>query len=539
MNNIDQGRFLIINNDFSSYDFLLDYERVEKLSELSSLSLFYSAGSNVNVKKDNSSEYSSIDPLVVHINKTPTELKISSSQLAMGNIYYLDRGNGIEAVSSDPSTLAALFDCTISKNAIFQDVSIGFRLGSLSIFENVYKLNARNYIKICDNKITIHKMTIEPLSFKIAEERLLDTLPKMVAECFSNDYAAELTGGIDSRLVYALGLAGGISPKVNFTIGKALDSDVQIAKLISKLSDTEHFFISDSFDARKLAEDGLKFVALSGFCANAASYSWLPTVYRKLEPKRTGQLSGAGGECAGDFYFTPFDSLISNRFIFETWIKKRLYLTGNKMMNDVGHHQLLHENLTSSLYDILNTKNSQAWRSSLVSLYSEHRVKNWVGPVLNASSGFYNVAAPLLTDDYLCWASAVPNELRKNRQAQLTLIDKINPNLAKIPYGNQLGNRSLLNSKLIVKYRKVYNRVIGLKGKNDLGSTSTIQSLINDETIKNLLPDVMGEYLGIEDKELTKILKNPNIYTSQLGFLVTACWAKERLQSLKLKYKIT
>ncbi|NMR23948.1 hypothetical protein HH219_00050 [Pseudoalteromonas sp. NEC-BIFX-2020_015] len=539
MNNTDQGRFLIINSDCFSYDFLLDYESVEKLSELSNLCLFYSAGSNVNVKEDDLSGYRLIDPLVVHINKTPTELKINSSQLAMGNIYYLDRGNGIEAVSSDPAILAALFDCELSKNAIFQDVSIGFRLGSLSIFENVYKLNARKYIKICNNKITIHEMIIEPLSFDIAEERLLDTLPKMVAECFSNDYAVELTGGIDSRLVYALGLAGGVSPKVNFTIGKELDSDVQIAKLISKLSGSDHFLISDAFDAQKLVEDGSKFVSLSGFCANAASYSWLPTVYRKLESKRTGQLSGAGGECAGDFYFTPFDSFISSRYIFETWVKKRLYLTGNKMMSDVGHHQSLHENLTSSIYDILNTKNSQTWRSSLVSLYSEHRVKNWVGPVLNASSGFYDVAAPLLTDYYLCWANAVPNELRKNRQAQLALINKINPNLAKIPYGSQLGNSSLLNSKLIVKSRKVYNRVIGLRGKSDLGSTSTIRSLINNETIKNSLPDIMNEFLGIENKNLTNILKNPDVYTSQLGFLVTACWAKERLQSLKLKYKKT
>jgi len=529
MDNQIKGSYLLINRN--SIELANRYNKSIKVS--SDFYLHFTSGSNLTVTNDLEDEIIEQSPLSVKINLLTNGVELTLSQLAIGDVYYLERESGIEALSSDPAILAALFDCELSINAIYQDISIGFRLGNLSIYENIFKLNANHSIKVISNKITLieHPRRVEV--FKLAQENLLDTLPKEVARCYSNGYVSELTGGIDSRLVYALGLAGGASPKIDFTIGNQFDNDVIVAELISKQSKSKHIRINNNLMDSQLVEDGYDFVSSSGFSVNAASYSWLPSVYRQLDSVRTGQLTGAGGECASDFYFTPFDRLIKSPYILDEWLKKRLYLSGNKMLKVIPICDELHKNLFNKLKVIVNTSSIDTWRNSMTSLYSEHRVKNWVGPVLNASGNYYNVAAPLLSDTYLTWANSIPFNLRKNRQAQIDLIQKLNPNLANIPYSYQVEKNNLLNNKYINLVNKIYKRTLSFKAADDIGSTSTIKSLVSDIFINNELKVIMKDKLQMKDEDVESILSNPDLYTKQLGFLITACWAKRKANEIK------
>lgn len=534
MDNKVKGSYLLINK--YSVELANRYKKSIKVS--SDFYLYFTPGPNLTVNNYLEGEIIELSPLLVKINILTNGIELTLSQLAIGDVYYLERENGIEALSSEPAILAALFDCELSINAIYQDISIGFRLGNLSIYENIFKLNANHSINAISNKITLveHPRRVEV--FKLAQEKLLDTLPKEVARCYANGYASELTGGIDSRLVYALGLAGGGAPKIDFTIGNQFDNDVIVAELISKLSKSKHIRINNNLMDSQLAEDGYDFVSFSGFSVNAASYSWLPSVYRQLDSVRTGQLTGAGGECACDFYFTPFDRLIKSPYILDEWLKKRLYLSGNKMLKAIPMSDELHKNLFNKLKVIVNTSSIDTWRNSMTSLYSEHRVKNWVGPVLNASDNYYNVSAPLLSDTYLNWANSIPLKLRRNRQAQLGLIKILNPKLAMIPYGFKLGKNVLLNNKHINLLNKIYKRTIGFNKTDDLGSTSTIKKLTSDVVIREELKVIMREYFSVKESNIELIINNPDVYTKQLGYLVTACWAKRKVNEISLSYKI-
>lgn len=534
MNNKKNGDFLLINPSELKITLKKMYNQVIKLDVFS---FFYCEGSNNNIKINSTSDFfDGLTPLAINLSKTSNGFIFSPSKHGVSAVYYIRNANGICAISSQPDVIAALFDCDLSKEALYQDLVMGFRIDNTSIFDNIYKLRVNEYLELENGRLTLKSKSPKPLSYSHATEQLFDILLGFVAKNFDDNYISELTGGIDSRLVYALGLAGGKAPRQNFTIGNDSDPDVQVAQLISQSSNSAHYLLNQDYNADSILKDGYNFAVMSGFSLNAASYSWMPNVYKQLEPYRKGQVTGVGGECAGDFYFTPFDKLISHPYIFDKWMKKRLYSSGNLLVNHVGGHEYQHEKLKSELAGLLNTNNAQAWRSSLVSLYAQHRVTNWVGPVLKASSNYYDVCAPLLTDPYLDWALSVPLDLRKNRQAQLSLVKKLHPKIAEVPYASQLGSNFIRNNKVTRIANKLYKRSLGIKSQDDLGSNSVIKVLIQDKSINHQVSEIMRKYLSMNENHILLILHNPDSYTKQLGFLVTACWAKQRINELKNKY---
>jgi hypothetical protein len=488
----------------------------------------YTSGRNFNFSDSKSQQLVTSPEASVLAYKNEESILFDPGFLGLGPMYYVKKEGIILGVSSEPSLLAALYCCPLNKQAIYQDITIGFRIAENSIFEDVSKILPGMGMVVQDGCISLKQFHFESPTYVLAEEQLLDELPAYVAQSFSEGYISELTGGIDSRLLIALGLSGGGKPNMAFTIGDANSADVLAAKNICHELGVAHKLLGQGFDEVELFNDTIDFLTRSGFTSNAASYGWLPTVYRSLAPFREGQISGAGGECAGDFYFTPLDSIVKTNKVRDLWINYRLLRSGNKFLSLMAENQRndLLSSVKVSVNNHLDSSTYENWCEGLNKLYTHHRVRNWVGPVLNASSHWYDVKAPLLSSLYINWANKVPNKQRKGRASQLALISKLSPSLAGMPYEKDLNSHPIFgNSRFAEISIKVSKRLMQKKTKEDLGTVSVVDELFRLEYYQSKAALLIRDFFGISEEGVSKIFSSPIVFSNELGYIFTALQA--------------
>lgn len=165
-------------------------------------------------------------------------------------------------------------------------------------------------------------------------QKLLNSAATRIAEMMADGCCIELSGGLDSRCNLALGNWKGERPCFAFTLGQENDEDVRIAKLLCDRSGVDHHRIEAEFDFGTLEADTSDYLEAAGYQVNAASYCWMPSLFRALAPMRETQLCGQMASTA--FFYTPFDPLVGSNWVFRKWVDTRLIMSGNKVEKIVG-----------------------------------------------------------------------------------------------------------------------------------------------------------------------------------------------------------
>jgi hypothetical protein len=294
---------------------------------------------------------------------------------------------------------------------------------------------------------------------------LPDAVSEEIANAMLRGAMLELSGGIDSRLILAAGLARGVRPRAAFTIDTGA-ADLETARRIARLVEVPHVEIRVEFPGAtpELIRGMVGMVRGSGFRASATAVGWLPLVFRELEGMRAEQISGAGGESAAGFYWSPLDRL--RRLIgVAGWARTRLLLPGSVA------HRAFDRSITAEFWaESMNELRRQLdprrsmfeWRADLDRLYTDGRLANWAQPVLTASAQHYRVSAPLMSEDYRSWASMLPQSAREGRAAQLRVIRDLAPELAAIPYGSAgMSGKPSRFSRIRRKLFRATSRMLG------------------------------------------------------------------------------
>jgi hypothetical protein len=347
---------------------------------------------------------------------------------------------------------------------------------------------------------------------------------ELVSDKSAGRVAIELTSGVDSRLLLACCAASGVLPHCSFTIGNASDDDVLVAKSLSAALGIEHHRIDLDIDTTQIVEDARAFACGSEWLANASSYSWLPSVFRQLDNIRDSQVTGAGGEIAGDFYSTPLDSLYSCLPI-AVWIRSRLEIPGS----------LARKLFKGNLIDLACNQavkcfpsymsNKSSFRTAQNIFYYEQRVQNWALPVLRASARWYRVIAPYMTKEYKQWAfTAHSHKYLKGRRAQIEVTRRLCPALAVVPYG------TLEHRKYQTMYRKFVGRALVIarlrRLQADMLADRAVQVLLRDVALLQKIEMLCKSLQSNISYELVcKLLNNPRSDPRVLGVLITAALA--------------
>ena len=330
----------------------------------------------------------------------------------------------------------------------------------------------------------------------------------------------ELTAGVDSRLVLAMLLRVGVTPRRAFTIGMDGSDDVRVAKELSRVTGIEHLTIAASVD-NVTAQDAAEFVGHTGWRVNTCSYAWLPSVFRELEPLRNAQITGAGGELAGGFYYSPLDRFIRSLPI-SRWRRYRLEKPGNQARQLIRAPLLraaLHE-ADCHLSELLGCRREPI-HSALDRLYFEERMRNWALPVLDASRQWYHVIAPFFSQAYMDWSTCLVPAQSPLRSGQIELIRQFAPQLLDIPFGSlDASRRPSPSSKLA---RKITRRIMGRRGSGDLLAAQTAELLCRAPEMVDRLSQLAVELKdAMRQDVMEQMMRDPANYPHELGALMTA-----------------
>lgn len=434
--------------------------------------------------------------------------------------YATDTDGTLRALGSDPATIAEAIGAELDRSALVDDLLLGFRPDGRSPYTGILPCGASNPMVYAPTGVTPAPIEAGGID--------LDSLGHRIAEAMNDGACIELTGGVDSRLLLALGLGAGGKPTKSFTIGLESDPDVRVAREIAELLGMEHRAIRVEQDEHRLVEDTTAFVAESGYVCNAAAYGWLPTIFRTLGLWRDAQLSGVGGEIGEGFYYTGFDP------VFQVLNSPRLWLRARAVV-DGGRWSSLFEGgfgdrLAKVARDRPELNESKPWRLRTDDFYTHARIHGWAIPVIRASAAWYQPITPFLSNEYLAWSRSLSAEQRHNRAAQHELIGRTSPELAGIAYAKQL--EAPAGGKLarkLGKAKRLASRVLPRPTAQPEQWASTARSLMRSLDGADSVVDRLRTLGGVRVDRVAEVLRSdPSTAAHAIGALLTMAHAIER-----------
>jgi hypothetical protein len=363
----------------------------------------------------------------------------------------------------------------------------------------------------------------------------LAAVASRVAASFARGAALELSGGVDSRFVLALGLAAGEAPRRALTIDTG-GADAEIAAQIARSLGLEHRVVrfDRDHDAATLLSDAVAFVRASRGRANATACAYFPGVFRQVADFRDEQVGGVGGEVAAGFYHTPLDGLWPS-LPLGLWVRLRLAAPGDSQVRvfEAAPRRALAEASAARLREALHldSTDGESWRARVDRLYREFRLGNWAAATLEASSRWYRVTMPLMSDAYFEWAQGVPASEHRGKSVQRAFVQRVVGERAGCPLGSipyavesdRAGRRSR-GTRLARKFRRAVERFAGRprpapKLACDAASMLAASPRFREAILA--LADWESGALGLSPSGLRQMLELPAQHALELGALAT------------------
>lgn len=365
----------------------------------------------------------------------------------------------------------------------------------------------------------------------VGRDGLLEPVAARVAASFARGAALELSGGVDSRFVLALGLAAGERPRRAITIDTG-GADAGIAVELARRYGIEHRVVrfEEAADARALRSDAVAFVEASGGRANATVSACFPGVFRQVAGFRDEQIGGVGGEVAAGFYHTPIDA-IWPRLPLGLWIRLRLAAPGDGQV-EVFEPRARRELAEASLSRVraalaIERLPELSWRDRVDALYREYRLGNWAAATLQASSSWYRVTMPLMSDAYFEWALGVPAVEHRGKFVQRGFVERVDRSLASVPYAveaDAAGKRAR-GAKLLRKWRRVVERIGRQARPAPKLAQDAAVTLASDAGFRGAILELAAwrsGALGLSSEGLRRMVEDPARHALELGALATA-----------------
>lgn len=430
-------------------------------------------------------------------------------------------------IGSDPLQVAVIARGSVDISTLAQDLRFGFRLGRSTMFEKVFTLLPGEMMELDGDGASI----IDCPSNRTPSQGDVASMVSATGDMLDGDEAFELTGGVDSRLVLALALAAGVRPKLAMTLGPGDSADVLVAGRLAKRLGMRHVVIDPAeLMSRIVPSQAAAFVRESGYAVSITSYGWLPALFERLRDIRGAQVTGTGGECSGGFFDSPFDGIVSLLGMEPQWTHARLSRPGN--LSAALYSKRERRSIETDLHASVRARiaGQEPYRRRLDRIYSHDRVRQWGAPVLRASSAWYEVKAPLLSDAYLAWSAALPLN-RRGRVAQRELIASLCPDLAKEPYASDIAApRGATRS--LSRLKKYSRRLLNLPGPPDLGASETARRLHADDSNKHAITQLVDNADGrLCPDAIRRVTADPARYATDYGFLLTAAIANRDLHN--------
>lgn len=373
-------------------------------------------------------------------------LSVAIDHAGLRHMYAVE-GDGWAAVSSSASELAGLADTELDRESMGVFRLVGHHLGTATPYRGVRKLAPGRVYRLADGELTDEAYPAaapvpvgadtESLIERHAErlrstvDGFLDTHPETVLE---------LSGGLDSRMVLAAIPPSRRKDVRALTLAYPGSGDAPVATELAQRNGMAHQLIDltamaavEPAEAYQAALDAALRLDAQGSPLGVAALDWV-----ERQVPANPRLSGHGGELARGAYYMQRPHPRVEPVLVERLA--RWWVLTNAVPDGVLAPEFAEESRRQTIGRLLEIFDSYEtdWLSATDEFYLRERLHRWAGLTMTDAVMSRVVANPLLDPTVLALARAVPPEQRVGSRYAVRVLDKLDPELARLPLGSGL-----------------------------------------------------------------------------------------------------
>ncbi len=358
---------------------------------------------------------------------------------------------GMQIASSSFLAVASTLDLvTLSTQGAYEYVFNGVISGDATLFDEVVLAPVNGTIRVRPRSLEILRhpvwipteVSTEPLEASTRRSmEILDGYFEAVASNFGDQVTSALSGGYDSRLIWALLRRHGVRPRL-YVYGPSDDKEISVARAAAE---GEGFPIEviDKDKELVFAPDEFAAIAYQNFLADDG-YGWAGIFHNGAEHRESANrvsgnaiaLNGGGGEVWRNFFYL-LDRSYSPREILWSFYSQFDPRTCTQAFDQEGYFRRLEAKLEGLIGDSYRSLP----RPLVEWLYHNFRCRAWDGRVNSINNRFGHAALPFLERPLTEHASGIPIRWKNHGAYEAELIRRADRRLAAYPssYGHDFG----------------------------------------------------------------------------------------------------
>ncbi|GAA3110345.1 hypothetical protein [Streptosporangium carneum] len=363
-------------------------------------------------------------------------------QLGMRHLY-LAEGPGWAALSTSPTSLARLTGGGLDLDVLGAYRLIGHHLGTDTPYAGVRKIPAGHVVRLSEGRATLtpYKSPGHPPTTDLAEavrraarilrdnmERLLDEHP---------DAVLQLSGGLDSRILLAAVPEGRRRQVRALTLASVESRDQELATRIATAYRLERQVIDMDRMAGLTPARAHELVTAAALSTGGINNPVQLAVqeWAEAQAPREPRINGFGGEFSRAFYYlgqrqhpgpTPqlVDRLAEWRIFSVEYADPEMFTGDFAAETKASTMRRLREMFAGYRTD---------WLSSTDEFYFHERTQRMVGATLSTACTRYTTLSPMLHPAFVEQARAMDPAVKLYSRYNAMLLDRLAPDLARIP----------------------------------------------------------------------------------------------------------
>jgi hypothetical protein len=241
-------------------------------------------------------------PWAVALGEPDGSVLLAADRCGLQHVYVREQPDGTVWASSSLFALTDALGATVDEDAVAEWLAVGHFISQRTMAREVRKLGAGERLRLGpEGAVTVARWSAGPVAPARDDDYRETFLDAVRAGSGDPLTAAELTGGLDSRLVLAARVCTQTGQR-SWTIGNPDSAEVRTIRRLQRVVGFEH--ISAPVGSGDAAIGSvLALHALSDGEVNALEYAPLLQAFPAHAGRWNASLSGSGGEIARGYYY--------------------------------------------------------------------------------------------------------------------------------------------------------------------------------------------------------------------------------------------
>jgi asparagine synthetase B (glutamine-hydrolysing) len=364
------------------------------------------------------------------------ETTVATDRCALQSVYWRADPDGGMWFASSALALATALPATLDSEGVAEWVGAGHFLTQRTLFREIRKVDcgARHVLGPAGARAQapFRPQVPEPTT----PEDYLGCLLDSVASCRRPELlAGELTGGLDSRLVWAGMLEQGIDAFA-WTVGQPGSIELRTVERLTAEVPIPHFTVPvGAHLAPRIPELLTRMHRLAEGEVNALEYAPLLVAFDALDQRRAVSFSGGGGELARGFYFSALQEGNGNGGIAYPALVARLKRLSGRLPGGLRRERVpaADEVLNAAVHEVIDGSRASNPGAVLDDLYLRARMQRFAGRNVSTTGLFCRQALPYFDNALVQVSMGLPTALKRDSGAMRAALERLSPALAGVP----------------------------------------------------------------------------------------------------------